>query len=236
MTGGAVWMTYREIAAVRGISHAAAIRLVQRHRWQKRDGSNDGLAHVLVPHDAVRSTPYVRRPRHTDLAPPSSRPTTPPDTAALDTALAAIEMAHAGEVAALRERADTAEAARRAERERAEIAEQRADRAEQRADQAEADRGATIALADQTVALLKDAVARADRAEQGRDGERARADALRDRIEGLHAQVATAEADAETARTAAGEATQAAETLRRAEADLRARGLWRRLRSAWRGE
>jgi hypothetical protein len=152
-------MTYREIAAARGISHAAAIRLVQRHRWQKREGSNDGLAHVLVLHGAVQSTPHVRRPRHSDPAPRHLVQRHPPTlTAAFDTALAAIETAHAREVASLRERAEAAEADREAERERADRAE--ADRRE-----AEAARDAAIALADQTVSLAKDAAARADRVE-----------------------------------------------------------------------
>ena len=63
--GGGTWMTYRELAAARGITHAAAIRLVQRNRWRKREGSNDGLAHVLVP-----PTRCGHRPPSSDFAEP----------------------------------------------------------------------------------------------------------------------------------------------------------------------
>jgi hypothetical protein len=229
VTGGAAWMTYREIAAARGISHAAAIRLVQRHRWQKREGSNDGLAHVLVPHGAVHPTPPVRRPRHTGLASPASRPAAPPDTAAFDTALAAIETAHAGEVAALRERAEAAEAAREAERERA--------------DRAEAARDAEIALADQTVPLLKDAMDRAGQAEgRAHEAERARdranaiADELRSRVEAAQRLAREAGRSVEAAQMAQAEAEADAAELRQAEAARKGRGVLARLRAALRGE
>jgi len=52
------WMTYRELAQARGIKRAAAIRLAQRHKWPKRAGSNDGLAHILVP-TAYLSSPDI---------------------------------------------------------------------------------------------------------------------------------------------------------------------------------
>jgi hypothetical protein len=52
------WMTYRELAQARGIKRAAAIRLAQRHKWPKRAGSNDGLAHILVP-AAYLSSPDI---------------------------------------------------------------------------------------------------------------------------------------------------------------------------------
>jgi hypothetical protein len=54
--------------------------------------------------------------------------------------------------------------------------------ANDRADQAEADRRAAIALTDQAVALLTDAVARADQAEQGREAARKRAHELSNRM------------------------------------------------------
>ena len=89
---------------------------MQRRRWQRRESSNDGLAHVLVPHDAIQSTPPVRRPRHADDASPSPHPTTPPDTNLLAGALAALEDAVAG----LRGQLDVANA--RAERAEAAVA------------------------------------------------------------------------------------------------------------------
>jgi hypothetical protein len=41
-------VTYSELAKARGVSIAAARKLVLRHRWPKQIG-NDGLTHVLVP-------------------------------------------------------------------------------------------------------------------------------------------------------------------------------------------
>lgn len=48
------WVTYTELAAARAIGRAAAIRMVQRNRWQRRpldDGSN--LVQVRVPKDRL---------------------------------------------------------------------------------------------------------------------------------------------------------------------------------------
>ena len=75
VTGG-VWMTYGEIAAARGIKRSAAIRLVQRHRWTKREGSNDGFAHILVPDEWAkpgdRTPPDVLERRHPTTSPPDN--------------------------------------------------------------------------------------------------------------------------------------------------------------------
>jgi hypothetical protein len=46
------WMTYDELAEMRGIKRIGAVRLVQRYKWRRQAG-NDGRARVLVPHDAV---------------------------------------------------------------------------------------------------------------------------------------------------------------------------------------
>ena len=73
------WMTYRELAMARGVKRAAAIRLAQRHKWPKRAGSNDGLAHILVPaaylssHDVVyddtnHDDPATTRPQSNSIA------------------------------------------------------------------------------------------------------------------------------------------------------------------------
>jgi hypothetical protein len=94
------WLTYDEIAAVRGTQRVGAIRWVQRHRWRRQPG-NDGLVRVLVPPDALTPTTPPRR----------SAPTVTPDSAAAFTvALAAMREAHAGEVTALRERLTDAQA------------------------------------------------------------------------------------------------------------------------------
>jgi hypothetical protein len=46
------WMTYTELAVVRGIKRSGAVRLVQRYGWRRQPG-NDGMARVLVPHDQL---------------------------------------------------------------------------------------------------------------------------------------------------------------------------------------
>jgi hypothetical protein len=46
-------MTYAELAAVRGISVASAVRLVRRKRWLRQVG-NDGVVRALVPPDEAR--------------------------------------------------------------------------------------------------------------------------------------------------------------------------------------
>ena len=266
VTGGATWMTYREIAAARGISHAAAIRLVQRHRWQKREGSNDGLAHVLVPHDAAQPTPPVRRPRHADPAPPSQRsPTTPSVAAAFESALAAIEAAHARELATLKEQVASAEQARiamqalveqfagqlrdadetmKSERARhhAEMddAQINADRAEA-AVAAEYQRAADLrAQIDELNAEMVVMRAETDRALAE---EQLRADRFSEQVDAGHRDLDAARADVErlerdraAAVAIADEAVRAAEALRQSETDRKARGLVARLRAAWRGE
>ena len=42
------WMSYAEVARLRGISRASAVRLAQRRGWERRVG-NDGLTKVAVP-------------------------------------------------------------------------------------------------------------------------------------------------------------------------------------------
>jgi hypothetical protein len=252
-------MTYREIAAARGITHAAAIRLVQRHRWPKREGSNDGLAHVLVPHDAVQPTPPVRRPRQTDQASPSRGTSTPPATGPFETALAAIEAAQTSEISAFRAQADAAEQSRLA-------TQALADQALTTIADLTARMDAAVSIADRATSMAADAAARADRAEAAITAERARADTLRDRLEQAQADLAVAQHDAETAQQAAAKAnatnallevtqkelagqralTDAARQdaqavqewaagLRQTEAARKARGRLRRAWDGWRG-
>jgi hypothetical protein len=56
------WMTYAELADLRGISRKAAARLTLRHGWRRQPG-NDGTTRVHVP-DAMarRQTPRADRP------------------------------------------------------------------------------------------------------------------------------------------------------------------------------
>jgi hypothetical protein len=253
--GDGTWMTYRELAAARGIKHAAAIRLVQRNRWRKREGSNDGLAHVLVPPDALRPSPPVARPRQS-VTPPDTSAASPPDMTPPDTvdrrllagALAALEDAVSG----LREQLDAANArAERAEAASVEAGRTWADervslqadvrRAVERAD-ALRDRLNTMQeqLADAHAALqaAEAADARAKQAEAGKIEERGRADraeaataAERGRADALRERIEALQVQVNARQ----EVIDAAEATRRAEDERRARGRWARLRAAWRG-
>jgi hypothetical protein len=117
-SGNGRWMTYDEIAAVRGTKKIGAVRLVQRHKWRRQAG-NDGLVRALVPPDALDHTLPQQRPRPVaGVTPrdgsPTVTPTVTPDS------IAAFEAA----VAALREQLAAANAHCDAERTRADRAEE----------------------------------------------------------------------------------------------------------------
>jgi hypothetical protein len=137
------WLTYGELAALRGIDRHSAVKLVTRHRW-RRQKDNRGVLRILVPAEWTAS-----RDKGTDIA--TDRGT---DTAAFETALAAIEAAHASEVTALRERLDAADKDRiamhvLADRLGAQLADtaSRGDRANDRADRLDRERAAARAAA-----------------------------------------------------------------------------------------
>jgi hypothetical protein len=46
--GGLVWLSYPELARLRGINLTSAFRLAKRHGWRRQKG-NDGKLRVLVP-------------------------------------------------------------------------------------------------------------------------------------------------------------------------------------------
>jgi len=48
------WLSYDDIADMRGIDRASAIRMARRKRWPKQEG-NDGTARVAVPGRFVRA-------------------------------------------------------------------------------------------------------------------------------------------------------------------------------------
>jgi hypothetical protein len=127
-TGGR-WMTYDELAAMRGIKRIGAVRLVQRYKWRRQAG-NDGRARVLVPHDALQPV------QGTDAGTSASEPVAPTSAGSaagndastmLAGALAALEDAVAG----LREQLDAANG--RAERAESAVATERAEVAAERA-------------------------------------------------------------------------------------------------------
>jgi hypothetical protein len=92
-TGDGRWLTYAELATIRGINRASAVKLVQRERWPRSSG-NDRLrtVRVLVPEDWL--TPAKETPRSSGDGVAGSG-----EYAGM---LAAIEAAHRGEIDALR--------------------------------------------------------------------------------------------------------------------------------------
>ena len=58
VSGDGRWMTYTELARVRGISKSSAERLVFRNHWRRQRGNN-GVTRALVPLDSLTG---VRRP------------------------------------------------------------------------------------------------------------------------------------------------------------------------------
>jgi hypothetical protein len=124
------WLTYDELAALRGIKRIGAVRLVQRHKWRRQAG-NDGLARVLVPPDALEP---VRRTDAGTSAPANGALTSAGTTSPTNAGTSADDIGV--QLAALMARADRAE--------------ERADEANKRADVA-------VALADRTLAQLAEA-------------------------------------------------------------------------------
>lgn len=172
------WLTYPELAAVRGIDKPSAIRLATRKKW-RRQRDNRRVVRVLVPPEWLApryqsmDLPMEQRGRDTDLS--SDRT----DFAAA--ALAAVEAAHASEVAALhgqiaglKTMADSATARLvDAEATQAGLREQLAD-AGARADRLERDLSAALMAADAVRADARAAQARVDelrQAEEARKGQ-----------------------------------------------------------------
>jgi hypothetical protein len=186
------WLTYTELARERGISRTSAVRLVRRQRWRRQMG-NDGEARVYVLSEHLPGgEPPVMTPVTTTAAGPAAG-------TAFETALTAIEAAHASEVAALRAQVDTSEQARIA--------------AEQQL------RGA-LELADRSLAQLADATAQIVQAE-------GRADAAQQRANRAEARADAAEEAVRKAQDAA-EALRQSEEARKARGLLaRLKAVWR---------
>jgi predicted nucleic acid-binding Zn-ribbon protein len=252
------WMSYAQLAEIRGITKKAAQRLTLRHQW-RRQPANDGGVLVWVPEDAAapgRQTggQTVRRDGGSDTL--------------MAGALAALEDA----VAALRDQLDVANArAERAEADRADGRQQaddlraqievlnaeivvmrdKADRAlaeeRHRADRAEA---AIVAAASDVRELRSHAAALqvelADR-QAALDRTQADAEAARERAADLQAgqelmmdmharALAALQGDLDMARAQATTAHDALKAVRQAQAERKGRGLLARLRAAVRGE
>jgi hypothetical protein len=257
------WMSFVELAIARNISKASAIKLIRRHGW-RRQRDNKGHVRALVPlpwaeggePDNPRdSTAYRRLDRPGDREPDSTQDAAAykepdstrdstaykqPDSAGFEVALAAIEAAHANEMAALREwlnaaKADVAVSRDKADQAEATAAETRA-RYERAVVVAREQRRAVEAMRRERNQALVDAdLARgvAQEAVQAAEALQASVDELKvgqAMMQDMHAsELAAAQHDAQAGQQAAAE-------LRRAEAERKARGRWARLRAAWRGE
>jgi hypothetical protein len=176
------WLTYGELAALRRIDRHSAVKLVTRHRW-RRQKDNRGVLRVLVPTEWTMSKDKgpdigsdAAMDRGTDGGTDKGT-----DTDAFETALAAIEAAHASEVAGLRGQVDAAAAALAGER--------------MRADTADADRRAAEARADR-------ALARADQERLAADRFRGEAEAVRGELAQAVERRTAAEVEARVLREA----------------------------------
>jgi len=244
VTGDITWMTYADLGRARGITAASAKRLAIRRHWRRHQG-NDGTARVAVP-----VTEATRRETDAGDIPGEDASDDTGDVTPSESAFAAIRAAHAGETAALRERADAAERARGEAQALADQAIAQVADLSSRIEKA-------IAIADRATSLAADANARAERAEAAIAGERKRADEARATTERAQEDLAderrravSLERDVaahlsmaaevvgelDAARQRAREAEKAAKQLRQAETERRGQGRWARLRAAWRGE
>jgi hypothetical protein len=173
------WLTYPELAAVRGIDKPSAIRLATRKKW-RRQRDNRRVVRVLVPSEWLS-----RRYQSMDL--PMEQPDRDMDLSSDRTdfaaALAAVEAAHVGEVAALH--GQIAGLKDRAERAEGAIADAEADVRELRAHAT----ALQVELAERQAAL--DRTQAEARAAQGRAEALSKADAAR-KARGLLARLRAA--------------------------------------------
>ena len=202
------WLSYQQLGEARRISRASAIRLARKHRW-RRQANNQGTVLVAVPVAFLTPDPRTSGDRHGDY--PSNRPDDHPGgeaiAGAFDRALQAVQAAHAGEIAALRQRADTL-------RDRVEDLQVQVVQLEEE--------GAWLS------AQAEAAEARANLAERELAGERIRAHTMSSHVEGYRADLAQARRELAAAQIAQSEAEAATEVRK-------ARGLLARLRAAWQG-
>jgi hypothetical protein len=230
------WVSFADLAAQRGISRAAASKLVRRHGW-RRQTDNQGRVLILVPETALDRRAVRPSPSNDAM---TDRPTVDADVSHIaEGALAALEDAVSGlrdQLEVANARAERAEADRSDERLRADDLRDRLIMMQQQ-------------LADAHVALQEAEVsdARSERAEAEIDAERAKADALRERVDDLQAgqqlmmdmharALAAVQSDLDMTRAQATTAHDALKAVRQAQAERKGRGLLARLRAAVRGE
>jgi hypothetical protein len=205
---GSRWLTHRQLAEIRGISTASAIKLALRHGWRKQK-DNRGTVRCLVPPEW----------------------TNPKDTAAI---ASVDERADVGadksfEISSLQ---SAYEAALRAKQAQIDALEGQIEALKGEIvskttliHSFEAERDGLLAVQ-----------ARADRAEASIVGERNRADALRERLEATQDELRQAREAADQAHQHARKTEDAIKALRQTDDERKARGRWARLRAAWTGQ
>ena len=129
------WLTYAELAQLRGIDRASAFKLALRHKWS-RQKNNKGQVTALVPLDFTSQEDESQ-----DNGYDASY------RVSFDAALTAMRDAHAGEVAALRSQMDAAKA-------EADMSRDRADRTLTQLAEAHSERAAALARAERAEALV----------------------------------------------------------------------------------
>lgn len=140
------WLSYDELAKLRGIDKDSAVRLVRRKRWPKREG-NAGAVRIAVP-GSVLASPQIS-PRTKPLA-----PAVPPD----------ISPDNNRAIKALEDEAATLREALERERESVEHARLAEEQERDRANRAEAERAAALVRAaalEGELAGLREALAEA---------------------------------------------------------------------------
>lgn len=241
------WLSYAELAKLRGIDRASAFKLALRHKW-RRQKNNQGQVTVFVPSDFTD-----REDESQDNGYDASH-----HVAAFETALVAIREAHAGEVAALRSQLQSVTAERDRSQDASHQAEARADELMGRLDQAAAEaidqriaaETARVAL-EQARSEARQARKEAEALRQAQDMsyDRANAAAIEEaeqvnvRLVSLEADLRARDAEAVEQRQAAAQAQEAArvaeeaaEALRQAEEARKGRGRLRRAWDGWRGK
>jgi hypothetical protein len=124
-SGDGRWLTYGELARIRGISKASAERMVFRNGW-RRQKDNQRIVRALVPLNRLTGDASGEPSGDgSGGASPDASGDMSGVKAAFETALAAVQEAHAMAAATLRERAAAAERLAEVERERADAAERK---------------------------------------------------------------------------------------------------------------
>src|SRR5215831_14844601 len=139
------WLTYTELAEIRGIGRESAVKLAQRERWRKLSGNSpDRTVRVLVPLEWLEPA----KGGHIGEAFPEG-------TGELSRLMSGLQ----DTIAFIRERAETAEARAGAAETDRRAADARAETERLRAERADEDRRTAEARADQAISRAEQAEA-----------------------------------------------------------------------------